>query len=120
MLPSGFPQFRYACYLQPISRFVTSFSIPYLLNEPYAALGSKVGFIFGSAAVLAGIYAYLCVPECRHRTLEEIDELFRSGIPVRHFSKIKEVRVGGGQSNDAKLDDDENGNENENVTGTSS
>lgn len=82
-------------------RFATSFSIPYLLNEPYAALGSKVGFIFGTAAVLAGIFAYFCVPECNHRTLEEIDQLFLDGVPIRQFSKIRSVQVGehGGRTN---------------------
>lgn len=77
-----------------LRRFVTSFSIPYLLNEPYAALGSKVGFIFGGAAVLAFIFAFFCVPECTHRTLEEIDQLFLDGVPVRQFKKAKVTNIG--------------------------
>jgi hypothetical protein len=31
------------------------------------------------------------VPECKNRTLEEIDQLFLDGIPVRHFNKVKSV-----------------------------
>ena len=42
---------------------------------------------------MAGIFAYLCVPECNHRTLEEIDQLFLDGVPVRKFSKVKHVQI---------------------------
>ncbi|KAK1479981.1 sugar transporter [Colletotrichum cuscutae] len=31
--------------------FLVNFTLPYLLNAPYAALQSKVGFIFGTIAV---------------------------------------------------------------------
>lgn len=55
-------------------------------------MGSKVGFIFGTAAVLAGIFAYFCVPECNHRTLEEIDQLFLDGVPIRQFSTARKAR----------------------------
>lgn len=61
--------------------------MPYLLEAPYANLGSKVGFIFGSTAICASIFAYFCVPECRGKTLEEVDQLFLDGVPVRQFGK---------------------------------
>lgn len=66
-----------------------SFSIPYLLYEPYAALGSKVGFIFGGNLVLAFIFTYFCVPECKGKSLEQIDLLFNQGVPLRSFGKEK-------------------------------
>lgn len=66
-----------------------SFSLPYLLNAPYANLGSKVGFIFGSMAFLSLVFAFWCVPEVKGRSLEEVDRLFESGIPLRHFATIK-------------------------------
>lgn len=62
-----------------------AFSLPYLLYSPYANLNSKVGFIFGSFAALSIIFAYFFVPEVRGRSLEEIDKLFTSGIPIRQF-----------------------------------
>ncbi|KAM5347547.1 hypothetical protein ACJ41O_007371 [Fusarium nematophilum] len=101
--------YRTASAVNILVQFVTSFSIPYLLNKPYAALGSKVGFIFGSAAVPAGIFTFFCVPECNGRTLEEIDQLFRDGVPVRHFTKVKSVTLGDGALNSVKVDDDEVG-----------
>ncbi|RYP59740.1 hypothetical protein DL769_008408 [Monosporascus sp. CRB-8-3] len=60
-------------------QFAVSFSIPYLLRDEYAGPGSKVGFIFGSAA--------FCIPECSGKTLEEIDELFVESVPIRKFGK---------------------------------
>lgn len=69
------------------SRFLTAFVMPYLLEAPYANLGSKVGFIFGSTAICATIFAYFCVPECRGKTLEEVDQLFLDRVPIRQFGK---------------------------------
>jgi MFS transporter, SP family, sugar:H+ symporter len=65
------------------------FSVPYLLNKPYANLGSKVGFIYGSVAAVSLIFAYFFVPDCKGRSLEEIDELFASGIPNRKFHEYQ-------------------------------
>lgn len=65
--------------------FAVTFSIPYLLDDGYAGLHSKVGFIFGSIAVCACVFTYLCVPDCQGKSLEEVDRLFHEGVPVRKF-----------------------------------
>lgn len=77
-----------------ITTFIVSFTLPYLLNAPYAALGAKVGFIYGSFAMVAVIVAYFMIPEMKGRTLEEIDQLFASGVSMRKFTQFKTVRVG--------------------------
>ncbi|KAF5013970.1 hypothetical protein FDECE_58 [Fusarium decemcellulare] len=64
-----------------------TFGLPYLLNEPYAALGPRVGFIFGSLAAVSVVFAFFCVPECYGKSLEEIDTLFNNKVPVRKFRK---------------------------------
>ncbi|ROW08386.1 hypothetical protein VMCG_03098 [Cytospora schulzeri] len=66
-----------------------AFATPYLLNAPYADLGSKVGFIYGSFAFLAMIFTYFCIPECKGKTLEEIDALFLDGVPIRQFRETR-------------------------------
>ncbi|KAH7385377.1 general substrate transporter [Phaeosphaeria sp. MPI-PUGE-AT-0046c] len=66
-------------------QFAVSLSFPFLLNEPYAALGSKVGFIFGTTAFMAVIFSLFGIPECKGKSLEEIDELFLEGVPIRKF-----------------------------------
>ncbi|VUC35051.1 unnamed protein product [Clonostachys rosea] len=66
-----------------------TFGLPYLLNAPYAALGPRVGFIFGSLAALSFVFAFFCVPECKGKSLEEIDHLFNTKVPVLQFHKVK-------------------------------
>ncbi|KAL6407964.1 RGT2-Sensor of high external glucose concentration [Ilyonectria robusta] len=70
-----------------IMNFAVNFSIPYLVYDKYAGLGSQVGFIFGSFMVVATVFVYYCVPECRGKTLEQIDFLFNTGMPIRDFGK---------------------------------
>ncbi|RFU27459.1 hypothetical protein B7463_g8878, partial [Scytalidium lignicola] len=72
-----------------VTQFVVSFSLPYMVYAPYANLGSKVGFIYGAFAILSVIFTFFYVPEVRGRSLEEIDELFTSGIPIHQFSDAK-------------------------------
>ncbi|EXJ82268.1 hypothetical protein A1O3_06081 [Capronia epimyces CBS 606.96] len=65
--------------------FAVSFSVPYLIYPQYAGLESKVGFIFGSIAVLSVVFTYFCVPECKGKTLEQVDYLFQHKVPLRNF-----------------------------------
>lgn len=50
-----------------------------------AELGGRVGFIFGSIAIISFVFTYFCVPECKGKMLEEIDIMFHDGVPVRKF-----------------------------------
>ncbi|KAH8883538.1 sugar transporter [Thozetella sp. PMI_491] len=70
-------------------QFLVNFTIPYLLYAPYANLSSKVGFIFGSMSFCAIIFTYFCVPECKGKSLEEIDVLFHQGVPLRKFGLVQ-------------------------------
>jgi hypothetical protein len=67
--------------------FVVAFTLPYLLNAPYANLQSKVGFIFGSLAFCATVFVYFFLPECKGRSFEEVDRMFREHFPLRKFHK---------------------------------
>lgn len=73
--------------------FAVNFSIPYLVNADYANLGSKVGFIFGSIMVLSMVFVFFCVPECKDKSLEQIDYLFHNGTRLRDFGKIPPASV---------------------------
>lgn len=72
-----------------ITTFVTSFTLPYLLNPPYAALGGKVGYIYGSICLAITVLAFFYIPEMKGRSLEEIDQLFAMGIPTRKFKSTR-------------------------------
>lgn len=71
----------YCSHISPFS-FVSNFIMPYCLE----ALSSKTGFVFGSVSVLSILFIYFCVPECRGKTLEQIDRMFQEGVPLRHFA----------------------------------
>lgn len=59
--------------------------MPYLLYAPYANLGARVGFVFGSIAAVSIVFAFFMVPNCAGRSLEQIDILFQRGTPLRKF-----------------------------------
>jgi hypothetical protein len=82
-----------ACVISISTTFVTSFTLPYLLKAPYAALGAKVGFIYGSFCCAMVVLAYLFVPELKGRSLEEVDQLFASGASLRKFGKVETFTV---------------------------
>ncbi|KAF5593532.1 RGT2-Sensor of high external glucose concentration [Fusarium pseudocircinatum] len=71
-----------------IMNFTVNFSIPYLIYDKYAGLNSKVGFIFGGIMATALMFVYFCVPECKGKTLEQVDFLFNQGVPIRQFGKV--------------------------------
>ncbi|CAH0052386.1 unnamed protein product [Clonostachys solani] len=71
--------------------FVSNFILPYLL----AALGSKTGFVFGSVAFLGILFIYFCVPECKGKTLEQVDRMFQEGVPLRKFGSFETEDLGG-------------------------
>jgi len=73
--------------------FLVNFTIPYLLNAPYAALDSKVGFISGGFSFLSIFLVYFFVPECRGRSLEEIDMVFHEGVSIRQFASYPRLKV---------------------------
>ncbi|KAM0327191.1 hypothetical protein ACHAQA_006324 [Verticillium albo-atrum] len=68
-----------------VLNFLVNFSIPYLVWPQNLGLGSKVGFIFGSLAFCSLIFTYFCLPECKGKTLEQVDYLFKAGVGLRQF-----------------------------------
>lgn len=83
---------RVASLTNIATNLVVTFVVPYML----AALASKVGFIFGGFSVLAGVFVYLCVPECKGRSLEEVDRMFLDGVKVRDFRNHPRMEIEGG------------------------
>lgn len=77
-----------ACVISVLTTFGTSFTVPYLINEQYANLGGKVGFIYGSTNLVMVVLTWFFIPELKGRTLEEVDQLFASGAPLRHFGRL--------------------------------
>ena len=69
--------------------WLVSFTFPYLFDADAANLGAKVGFIYAAITFCAVVWVYFFLPETRGRSLEEIDILFREGVPAKGFAKHK-------------------------------
>ncbi|KAL1872897.1 hypothetical protein Plec18167_006547 [Paecilomyces lecythidis] len=78
-----------ASVISILTTFITSFTIPYLLSPPYAALGGKIGFIYGSICFAMVVVAWFLIPELKGRSLEEVDQLFISGESLWKFGKVR-------------------------------
>jgi len=57
---------------------------PYLVDDGYAALHSKVFFIWGTTCLGCIIFAFFCVYETKGHSLEEVDLLYESRIKAWH------------------------------------
>jgi hypothetical protein len=64
--------------------FAVNFSVPYLVLKTQVGLGSRVGFIFGAISLLSLVFIYFSVPECKGKTLEQVDWLFNN-VKLCHF-----------------------------------
>ncbi|KAI5459520.1 general substrate transporter [Mariannaea sp. PMI_226] len=76
--------------LNVITAFIVSFCVPYILN----AIGANIGWVFGGIAFFSGILVYLVLPEAKDRSLEELDELFKAGVPARKFRTTETYGAG--------------------------
>ena len=61
--------------------------IPYMLNPTDGNWRGKTGFFFGALAAICVVWAYLCVPETKGRTFEELDIMFERKVNIRAFGK---------------------------------
>lgn len=51
--------------------FAVVYSTPYLLR----AISAKTAYIWGACAAVAAVWTWLCLPETKGRTLEELDQV---------------------------------------------
>ncbi|TQV95205.1 hypothetical protein V2A60_009747 [Cordyceps javanica] len=96
-----------ACSLSIVVTFLTSFTMPYLIDTTHAGLSGRVGFVYGSLCFAANVVAYFFVPEMKGRTLEEIDALFEARVPLRRFRDT--VVPSASEASDPSSDPDERG-----------
>lgn len=63
--------------------------VPFLINQDQANLGGKIGFIFAGIGGLCALFCFLCLPETKGRTFEELDHMFNIGLHSRKFKNFK-------------------------------
>lgn len=55
-----------------LCNFLTTFTLPYLLQAPYANLGPRVGFVYGSICAAVVVLVFLFVPEMTNRQVDAV------------------------------------------------
>jgi MFS family permease len=96
------PTVSWAIFWSYSTAIMTSFAVPQIISPDAGNLGAKAAFIFGGCVFLTIIWAWFYVPETKARSVAEIDELYRSGVPMwrwkdckcRCLAEAEEVRVG--------------------------
>ena len=62
---------------------------PYFMNPTQLDLKGYTGFIWGSTALLTGIWAWYRLPETKGRTFEDLDMLFAKKVRARDFKSYE-------------------------------
>ena len=65
---------------------------PYMINPTAANLKGKAAFLPAGLCILAFIWSYFRLPECKDRTFEELDILFEKRVPTRKF-KLYQINI---------------------------
>lgn len=63
-----------------IFSFGATFWTPYMLDANYGNMGPSVGYFYAGVTVVIAVLAFFLVPETACLTLEQIDDVFESGI----------------------------------------
>ncbi|TPX65137.1 hypothetical protein SpCBS45565_g05387 [Spizellomyces sp. 'palustris'] len=66
--------------------WVLGFVTPYLVDRDQANLGPKIAFLWAAFILAGGIFVYFAVPETKGLSLEDVDQMFDSGVPMRKTS----------------------------------
>ncbi|KAJ5182657.1 hypothetical protein N7492_000273 [Penicillium capsulatum] len=66
------------CY--GIFSFGATFWTPYMLDKDHGNMGPNVGYFYAGVTLVMAILAFLFVPETARLSLEQIDDIFESGI----------------------------------------
>ena len=76
-----------------IASLLITYINPEVQDEP-GNLGSRVGLVYGSVSLFTILFVFFLVPETGQRSLEELDELFESGVPAWKSSQFKGTGLG--------------------------
>ncbi|CAM1501240.1 Fc.00g104020.m01.CDS01 [Cosmosporella sp. VM-42] len=72
-----------------VAAFTVAFCVPSMLD----AIGSNMGWIFSGISIIATCYAYFRVLEIRGRSLEELGEESRTGVPQAVYQRLRSNRA---------------------------
>ncbi|KAJ5461405.1 high-affinity glucose transporter [Penicillium daleae] len=73
-------------FLASMGSFLTSVPINFVNPYVQKAIGGRVTFIYGAFSIVSILFVWMCVPETRRRSLEELDEMFQAHVPTWKFN----------------------------------
>lgn len=73
--------------------FGATFWTPYMLDPEYGNMGPSVGYFYAGVTVVIAILVFLLVPETASLTLEQIDDVFSSGIRPWRTSRTSNLAI---------------------------
>lgn len=68
--------------------WIFNFALSYFVPPSFRNIQWKSYVVFGCFTVAMTIHVFLAFPETAHKTLEEVDEIFNSGVPAWRTRKI--------------------------------
>lgn len=68
---------------------IINFVAPFIQDQGYGGIGSKIGFIWGCFSVIMVAFAFFFVPEYKGFSLEQLDYLFEQRVATRKFKGYK-------------------------------
>ncbi|GHJ86333.1 hypothetical protein NliqN6_2735 [Naganishia liquefaciens] len=81
-----------------IVSFIIVFVSPYIQNPTDGNLGAKIGYIYGSMSTITVIFLYFFLPECKGRTMEQVDWLYEHKIPIRQMGSYSVPEIANDRS----------------------
>ena len=73
--------------------FGATFWTPYMLDPDHGNMGPNVGYFYAGVTVIIAILVFLLVPETATLSLEQIDDLFYSGIRPWKTSRASNIEM---------------------------
>lgn len=71
--------------INALINIVCAVGIPYAINPDQGNMRGKLAFVFLGAAIPCVVWCFLCLPETKGRTFEELDLMFQRRVPTKVF-----------------------------------
>ncbi|CAH0020335.1 unnamed protein product [Clonostachys rhizophaga] len=79
------PTMAWSIFWSYTTAVITTFAVPQIMSADAANLGVKTAYVFAGCVLVTTIWAYFYLPETMGRTVAEIDEMYRIGLPMRNW-----------------------------------
>jgi hypothetical protein len=83
----------WAVFWAAATSVVVTFVTPQMTAADAGNLGAKAAFVFAGCNLVGWVFSYFCLPETKGRSMVEIDKMYTSKIPMRHWSKYRSTVV---------------------------